>query len=137
MNAEERLTAEREALSQHGHARAPIAVRVVASILSRADGYRATALRVGPGHAYTFSGVSVAAQITRGVAPEHHARLEALLAVLAVAVEDEDARFARRFGARELAQLHHRYRHLSTEQVRWARAELARPPAEQLELFSD
>jgi len=50
----------------------------------------------------------------REVAPLHHHIVEALLAVLAVALEDEDARFAEHFDARQHAQLHHVYRHSTT-----------------------
>jgi len=129
------LAAEREALRAEHGARAETAVRLVQEIREQPAGYLRAALHVGAGRAHSFGAVYNAEIYTREVAPLHHHIVEALLAVLAVALESEDARFAGRFDARQHAQLHHIYRHLDDEQRSWARAELRRPPVEQLPLL--
>ena len=129
------LAAEREALRAEHGARAETAIRLVAEIHSRPAGYLHAALHVGAGRAHSFGAVYNAEIYAREVAPMHHHIVEALLAVLAVALEDEDGRIADRFDARQHAQLHYIYRHLDDEQRSWARAELRRPPVEQLPLL--
>jgi hypothetical protein len=139
MDADERdeqiLQAERAALRARYGRRAETAIRLVVAIGARHDGYRQTALRAGSGRTFPFPGIVNAEIFTREVAPVHHRVIEGLLNVLAVACERADGRAAAAFKPRQLAQLHHRYRQLTPEQERWARAELRRPPGEQLTLF--
>ncbi len=135
MTVDDTLAAERDALRAELGSRAETAIRLAADIHGRPAGYLYAASRVGAGRPVSFGAVYNAEIFTREAAPTHHHIVEALLAVLAVALEDEDERFAGRFDARQHAQLHHIFRHLGDEQRAWARAELRRPPAEQLPLF--
>jgi hypothetical protein len=135
MTTDDLLAAERAALRRRHGTRADTAIRLIEDMAGRVAGYAYVALRSGTRAPYPFAAVFNAEIFAREVAPEHHARIAGVLDVLAVAVEDEDPRFAGRFSARQFAQLHHRYRELDDERRRWARAELKRPPAEQLALL--
>lgn len=70
-----------------------------------------------------------AAVLTSRVAPDHHRRIQALIALRAVAhVEQPD--YARHITRRQGSYLYYVYNHLTPDQLAWARAQLVPSPAE-------
>lgn len=128
------LESEREALRATDYRRGHAAISLVESI--RLHGYLRTALEVGRGEVHSYSTLTDGASFSRRLAPEHHRRVSALLALVAVACEDADERFRGHFKPGQRAQLHEHYvRHVDAETRAWARRQLALAAAEQLELF--
>ena len=128
------LESERNALRAKDRRRGAVTIALVESI--RVHGYLTTALDIGRGQAHTLTALLDSETFARRLAPEHHRRVAALLALAATACEDGDERFAGHFNPSQRRDLHAHYAHrVDLEAREWARRELAQPAAEQLGLL--
>jgi hypothetical protein len=128
------LESERSVLRAKDRRRGAVTIAIVESI--RVHGYLTTALGIGRGQARAFVAVVDTETFARRLAPEHHHRMAALLALVATACEDGDERFTGHFDPAQRRELHaHFARRVDVETREWARRQLAQPATEQLGLL--